>query len=186
MAVFLSMHPVWSLEHPAWLFSLLPPMLFLHQFGEFALPGGFPRWWNEVQWRSTDPEFPFSKRLARQVNLGPIVVAVYAAAVLNEHAIWFGFFVVSMMFVNAWYHLSHWYADGRYAPGSLTALGVISPAFFVAVWRYVYTGLLPWPVAAAVFLMAFIPNAAGFAIMRKRLAARVRPPSNAQMDPTRR
>lgn len=166
-------------------FPLLPPMLFLHQFEEFGLPGGFRQWWNEVQWHSTDPEFPFSSRWARRVNLGPIVVGVYLAALLNERALWVGFFVLSMLFINAWYHLSLWYATGRYAPGGVTALGLFLPAFALAVSGYVYTDLLPWPAAGVIFIAAFVPNAAAFASVRKRLTLRETPPSDKRMEPTR-
>jgi len=131
----------WALEHPRWLwfFFLAIPVLVLHQFEEFVLPGGFTPWFNTHLFRSGNPYFPLHKQQAALNHL-PLLILFPILAVLGSRWPFVGLGGLLGLFADGVLHVTAVAATGRYAPGAVTAVVLYLPLGFSATHYFVRTG----------------------------------------------
>src|SRR5262249_38388178 len=90
--------------HEAWFFFLWLhiPFFMIHQFEEYALPGGFDPWFNRVVFHSHNPEFPLSKKLAMFFNFPTLYVGFAILGVLGATVTpWIGMAALFTTMTNA-------------------------------------------------------------------------------------
>jgi hypothetical protein len=140
------------LDHPAWLwFFVLPiPILALHEWEEFVLPGGFARWFNLEVCRSDDPWRPYSRQEGARQHM-PLMVLYPLLALLGTRWPWIGLAGIFALLADAMFHLSMTAVWRRYSPGTVTALLLYFPLGFAATHRFVAAGEINmvWLLVAA-------------------------------------
>lgn len=131
----------WAREHPRWLwFLFLPiPVLALHQWEEFVLPGGYLPWFNGQVYRSRNPYFPLSKKLAA-LNHMPLMVLFPLLALLGSLWPFVGLGGLYGLMADGLFHIAATAAAGRYVPGTVTALLLYLPLGFSATHHFVSAG----------------------------------------------
>jgi Protein of unknown function with HXXEE motif len=141
----------WAREHPRWLwFLLLPvPILTLHQWEEFVLPGGFVPWFNQRFYQSRNPDFPLSRKLAA-ANHMPLLILLPVLAWLGSYWPFVGLGTLYGLMADGMFHLAAAAAAGRYVPGLVTGVLLYLPLGFAATHRFVSAG----EVSLAGFLVA--------------------------------
>jgi len=70
-----------------WFFWLHLPILMVHQFEEYIFPGGFQNIVNIEFFKTSNPNFPLSNRLAFILNIGLWLLFILAA-IVEFNAIW--------------------------------------------------------------------------------------------------
>lgn len=141
----------WAREHPRWLWFLILPVsaLTLHQWEEFAMPGGFIPWFNRQFYRSRNPGFPLSRKLAA-ANHMPLLVLLPLLALLGWYWPFVGLGTLYGLMADGLFHLAAAAAAGRYVPGVVTGVLLYLPLGFSATHRFVSSG----EVSLAGFLVA--------------------------------
>jgi len=131
----------WFLEYYDWVFWAGLPALMLHQFEEFIYPGGFRHWLNQTVLGSDDANFPMTRKLAFVMNVPVMWSLMIATAIVGSDHLWFSLGVMSILFVNAWFHLVMSLVTDKYVPGTYTSLAIILPltvytySFFLTTWQ---------------------------------------------------
>lgn len=111
--------------------------LFVHQFEEYELPGGFPQMINTVMYRSPQPDnFPLNRRTAFIINVLGGWLAHVLAVVLGGATVWLAVATFMVSIGNVIAHLLVFNLRGKttYNPGMATALFLFLPlsiVFFV-------------------------------------------------------
>lgn len=124
--------------------------LFIHQFEEYRLPGGFPRMMNAVMFASEQPDrFPLNSNTALIINLGVGWLFYLLAALFGAKLIWLGMATVLVSAGNFIAHTFLFNIKGKthYSPGMATALLLFLPIsvyFFYLVIKGNLASPLDW------------------------------------------
>ena len=128
----------------------------LHQFEEFVYPGGLPQWINRSVFQVEDGQQPLTKRIAFIVNV-PVLWTLFAVmAFLGSDNLWFSLPVLSILFVNAWFHIVMSIVFNEYVPGSYTSiilhlpLTIYAYSFLLITWQTDFSMLMTSIMAALV------------------------------------
>jgi hypothetical protein len=142
----------WLLQHPDWIYWAALPLLMLHQFEEHVYPGGFREWMNRVVLHSEDNQQPLSKKLSFIVNVPLAWVLFGAVAFVKADALWFTLPVLSILFVNAWFHIVTSLVFNEYTPGSYTSILIHLP-FVIYAYSYL---LITWQVEFSLLMTSIM------------------------------
>lgn len=131
----------WGREHPRWLWFvfLAIPVLVLHEFEEYVLPGGFVQWFNTRLFGSRNPEFPLDRRLAAASQM-PLMILFPVLAVLGSRWPWVGLGGLIGLGLDGLFHATATAVYGRYSPGTVTGLLLYQPLAFGGTYYFVSTG----------------------------------------------
>jgi hypothetical protein len=131
-------------HHPRWLFFLwlALPAMFVHQFEEYVLPGGFHRWLNQCVFGSGNPHFPLTRRFACMVNLTVPVVLFPLLAWAGTDRPWIGMIGLYLLAVNAFGHLILTVSRRRYSPGVVTGVVLFLPLAGLATYAFSMNGVV--------------------------------------------
>lgn len=109
----------------------------LHQFEEYALPGGGPLVINKVFWREKKDfmNYPGNWNSIMIVNLSAYIF--YAAAFLLPHAYWLGLAVILFNLFQVLGHGLEMNIKGRtwYNPGMATSILLFLPVSAIYIWE---------------------------------------------------
>jgi len=136
-----------AIERVLWI-SLVT--LFVHQFEEYRLPGGFPQMMNTAMFKSDMPDrWPLNSNTALLVNVVVGWLAYLLGALLAEQAIWLGIAATLVSAGNFVAHAFLFNIKGRtkYNPGMASAVILFLPVVAVFYYFVVATGnagLLDW------------------------------------------
>jgi len=143
--------------------------LLLHQFEEHGVPGGFRPWFNSFAYRSQNSAFPLTKKLARQVNTGALLLGL-AAGIAAQAEIWIGLAFLYACGANALFHITSSQLSRRYSPGTATGGLLLLPLACYATWRFVSTSeAQPWDLALAGLTALVLQGVTFFALHRRAL-----------------
>lgn len=104
--------------------------LFLHQFEEYQLPGGFPKMINTAMFKSKQPDrFPLNSNTALIINTVVGWLLYVLAMIFAEQAIWLAIASILVSAGNVIAHVFLFNIKGRtlYNPGMATALVLFLP-----------------------------------------------------------
>jgi len=124
--------------------------LFLHQFEEYRLPGGFPRMMNTAMFSSEMPDrYPLNANTAFIINVGMGWLIYLLAALFGARVLWLGIASVLVSVGNVMAHAVMFNVKGktRYNPGMLTAILLFLPVaviFFTVLIASGVASLLDW------------------------------------------
>jgi hypothetical protein len=116
--------------------------LFLHQFEEYQLPGGFPRMINNALFNSKQPDrYPLNSNTALIINTSVGWMLYVLAFLFAEHAIWLTIACITVSAGNVIAHVFLFNIKGRtmYNPGMATALVLLLPIsiyFFIFITHH--------------------------------------------------
>ena len=121
--------------------------LNLHQFEEYAMPGGFPMVMNRAFMGETEvPErFPLNKKSAFVCNV-LLMYPLYLLAIVFCQQIWLG---LTMVVTGVAQIFVHGIAFNRklgtlYNPGMATIIGLFIPLCALYIWTVVQMGVVRW------------------------------------------
>ena len=158
-------------DHPGRYFWLFLALLMLHHFEEAAFPGGIRRWLNETIFRSPDPDSPFTDGRAF-LNDAVVGWGGFAlAALVGTRLTWLAFVPMFVLWFDALFHISYTIGSGRYSPGTVTALFLVTPIAFYAVTDFLTRDLVSYQAVALAAVLGFAADASFFIVLR-RLAPR--------------
>jgi hypothetical protein len=131
----------WAGEHPRWLWFLVLPVsiLTLHQWEEFGVPGGFVPWFNRQVYRSRNPDFPLSRKLAAANHMS-LLILLPLLAVLGSRWPFVGLGTLYGLMADGMFHLTSAAAAGRYVPGVITGALLYLPLGIIGTHRFVSSG----------------------------------------------
>jgi hypothetical protein len=124
--------------------------LFLHQFEEYRLPGGFARMMNTAMFSSDTPDrYPLNANTALIINMTVGWLSYLLAVLFARQAIWLGIATILVSAGNFFAHAALFNIKGRtrYNPGMVTSIFLFLPVaviFFSALIRSGAAGLLDW------------------------------------------
>jgi hypothetical protein len=96
------------------------------------------------------------------------------AAIVGTRLTWFAFIPMFVLVFDAWFHVSYTVASGRYSPGSVTALLLVTPITFYAVTTFLERDLVSYAelsVAAVLGLPAFASFFIALRLLEQRRTA---------------
>jgi hypothetical protein len=175
LGVWLLAQPGELSDHPGRYFWLFLALLMLHHFEELAFPGGIQRWLNETIFHSPDPGSPFTdgRAFVNDVVVGWGGFAL--AALVGTRLTWLAFVPMFVLWFDALFHVSYTIGSGRYAPGTLTALVLITPIAFYAVTDFLERDLVSYRAVALAALLGFLADASFFIALRRLAGRRTAP-----------
>lgn len=154
----------WVRDHPRWLWFvfLAIPVLVLHEFEEYVLPGGFVAWFNTQLFGSRDPEFPLDRRLAAASQM-PLMILFPVLAALGSRWPWIGLGGLIGLGLDGLFHATATAVYGRYSPGAVTGLLLYQSLAFGGTYYFVRTGqVTPAGLLGAVFGAIVVYNVVVF------------------------
>ena len=106
-----------------WLFWLIMPFYFIHQFEEYVFPGKFKETINSFLTKQNDIDFPLNDKIAFYINtvfatwiLLPILI------ILADFSIWFPLIFVVLTIVNSLLHIVVSIRLRSYKPGLFASI----------------------------------------------------------------
>lgn len=162
-------------NHPGRYFWLFLALLMLHHFEEIVWPGGVQRWLNETIFGSPDPRSPFTdgRAFVNDVVVGWGGFAV--AALVGTRVMWLALVPMFVLWFDALFHVSYTVGSDRYAPGTATALFLVTPFAFYAVTTFVDRDLVSYQAVAVAAALGFLADAAFFIVLRRLTSRRTAP-----------
>jgi len=163
------------LAYKFWPFVAMIPAFLIHQFEEFTV-FDFTSWLNRTVFKSDRDGFPVSRKSAFVGNV-PVFWSlgiVAAVLVFLFDFIFFAVFVLVVMFVDGWFHVSYTVGEGRVSPGVVTSLLLYLPLPAYTVLRYYSTGELAGGELLAIFLASFAFTTAIIVAARRRMMGAIR------------
>jgi hypothetical protein len=155
----------WLLQHPDWIYWAALPVLMLHQLEEYVWPGGFREWMNRAVLRSGDAQEPLSKKLSFVVNIPLAWILFGAVTFVKADALWFTLPVLSILFVNSWFHIVTSLVFNEYVPGAYTSiifnlpLTIYAYSYLLITWQTEFSMVMTSIMAALVvhiFILALL------------------------------
>ena len=126
-----------------WPFRLLFPVLAIHQFEEYILPGGFIKWINRIIFKSKYIDAPINTRNSFVPNV--IIawpVAIYFSIYPYEN-IWITLGItLSIILSNALAHIFLSLKKRKYSPGLITSIVLFLPLAAAALYLCIKHSLL--------------------------------------------
>jgi hypothetical protein len=159
----------WLLQYPDWIYWAALPALMLLQLEEHVYPGGFREWMNRVVLHSEDAQQPLTKKLSFIVNV-PLAWTLFGAvAFVGGNELWFSLSVLSILFVNAWFHIVTSLVFNEYTPGSYVSIILHLP---LTVYAYTFV-LITWQTEFSMvmtsIMFALVVHIIILALLRGRL-----------------
>jgi hypothetical protein len=108
--------------------------LFLHQYEEYRIPGGFPLMLNCCLFGSNKPDrYPLNTQTALIINVCMGWILYLLAAVFSEHALWIGIASIAVSIGNVIAHVILFNIKGKtiYNPGMGTATVFFLPISYL-------------------------------------------------------
>ena len=140
-----------------WPFRLIFPVLAIHQFEEFLLPGGFIKWANKVILKSKYKYAPINKKNTFLLNvLVAWPITVYISIYPYEN-IWITLgLTLSVILSNAFVHVFITIKKRRYSPGVLSSIFFLLPIGTAAIYFSIKHNLLyssGWLIAISIAII---------------------------------
>lgn len=155
----------------AWVFWVPLPALLWHQTEEWFLPGGFLPWFNRQMLGSDEDEFPITRTLGLEINLGLGWGAALATGLAGSRAPGLAAWMHAMNLGNLAVHAAGAAKERSWNPGLATAAALFAPAGVVAIGRLARSA----GAQVAVGVAAGAAMSAGtFFGLRRRVALRSR------------
>lgn len=155
---------------PNWLYWLSWSMATLHTVEEYIFPGGFTTWFNRYAMNSANPNAPLSPRRAFGVDAVMGLLIPPLVAVVGLRFLPLLFVLMSVLWFNAYFHLSETIKLGRYSPGVITATMVFIPGLSYMAYFYVSQGLISPLALAAAASLGLLGNVGFYVNVRRWMA----------------
>ncbi|MDC8003562.1 HXXEE domain-containing protein [Aureisphaera galaxeae] len=111
-------------------------LLLLHQFEEYAYPGGFKRFYNENIWnKSFLTQNPLSNAGIILVNIGLAWTVYLYSAITHEAQLALAMGLLGVSLLNGLLHSFLWISLKMYNPGAVTGLFLFIPFSIYALMR---------------------------------------------------
>lgn len=134
----------------------------IHQLEEYVYPGGFRTWLHTKVLKTTEDEEPLSKRAAFIINV-PLGWTLFGVTGwLGSSLLWVTLPALSILFVNAWFHIVLSLAHNTYVPGTNTSILIHLPLtiyayyYVLTTWQTDYTQLMTSIMIALILHMGFL------------------------------
>jgi hypothetical protein len=129
------------LQYPDWVFWAALPALMVHQFEEHIIPGGLREWMNRAVFQSGRADKPLSKRAVFILNVPVMWTLLLVTAYVGNDHLWISLPVMSLLFVNAWFHIVTSLAMNTYSPGTYSSIIILLPlttytySYMLSTWQ---------------------------------------------------
>ncbi len=137
-----------------WPFRLIFPVLALHQFEEYILPGGFIKWFNRRILKSKYVDAPINKRNTFVPNVIIAWPVTIYFSIYPYDNIWITLgLTLSIILSNALAHIFLSIKKSKYSPGLITSIVLFLPIAGAAIYSSIKHNLLytsDWILAIAI------------------------------------
>lgn len=140
-----------------WTFRLIFPVLAIHQFEEFLLPGGFSKWANKVILKSKFKNYPINKKNTFFLNVFLAWPITIYFSIYPYENIWVTLgLALSVILTNSVGHIFIAIKKRRYSPGLLSSIFFLLPLGIASIYFSIKNNLLypsGWLIAIAIAIL---------------------------------
>ena len=140
-----------------WSFRLIFPVLAIHQFEEFILPGGFSKWANKVILKSKYKFSPINKKNTFFLNVFIAWSITIYFSIYPYENIWITLgLTLSVILTNSLGHIFIAIKKRRYSPGLLSSIFLLLPLGLAAIYFSIKNNLLytsGWLIAISIAIL---------------------------------
>ena len=136
------------------LFWIMPISVLLHITEEFIFPGGFIDWDREYR-----PGINESGHLRFLIIINILLFAICFNPILSgltSEGIEWWLSIVSILFVNSYFHIKGAIILKKYSPGVITSIIIYIPLTIYGYWYFLSTNKVPLTTVILCFLVGFI------------------------------